>query len=124
MLSLHRQFRFAARAVLRTPGQSVLAVVALGLGIRVALGAAPARIVRLIVRQGAWQLGVGAVVGIAGGYGLSSVFARVEPGLPVFDLQPHAVALGSLAAATLVAYLVPAMRAARREPANALSGVR
>jgi predicted permease len=94
------------------------------IGVRVALGAAPARIVRLILRQGAWQLGIGAVVGTAGGYALSSVFVRVEPGIQVFDPQPHAIVLGILAAVTLVAYLVPAMRATRHEPASVLSSLR
>ena len=81
---------FAARAVLRTPGQSVLAVVALGLGIGL----------------------------------ISTVFVRVEPGMQVFDPQPHAIVLGILAAATLVAYLVPEMRATRHEPASVLSSLR
>jgi ABC-type lipoprotein release transport system permease subunit len=52
------------------------------------------------------------------------VFVRVEPGIQVFDPQPHAIVLGILAAVTLVAYLVPAMRATRHEPASVLSSLR
>jgi len=90
------------------------------IGIRVALGATPAGIVALVLRQGVWQLLTGATLGLAGGFMMSSVFAQIEPGMRVVDPLPHALVIGALTSATLVAYLVPARRATRGEPAMTL----
>jgi putative ABC transport system permease protein len=89
------------------------------LGIRLALGATPARLVSLILRSGLWQLLAGSVTGLAAGIGLSSVFVQLEPSMRVVDPVPLAVVLGTFVSATVVAHLVPAGRAMRalRSPA-------
>ncbi|AHG92743.1 permease (plasmid) [Gemmatirosa kalamazoonensis] len=90
-------------------------------GIRVALGAAPGSIVRLVLRRGAGQLalglGVGAALAAALAQGVASLLFQVSPSdPPVFA----GIALG-LAAIGAAAMLVPARSAARAEPLETLS---
>lgn len=92
------------------------------IGVRVALGAAPATIVALIARQGFWQLLVGSVFGIAGGLALTRVLVPLEFGMSVVDPVPHGSVLALLAASAFAAHLVPALRAARTNPAAVLRG--
>ena len=90
------------------------------MGVRVALGARPADVMRLVLRQGLIQLGVGLGIGL----GLSLLLAR---GLQValFGVGPaDPTVLGAvvvvLAATGLVACLVPARRATRVDPMTAM----
>jgi putative ABC transport system permease protein len=90
------------------------------IGIRIALGARPAEVLRMVLRDGAVLAGVGVAVGlplaILLGFGLSSLLYDVKPLDPVvFTLAPI-----SLAAAALVATLIPARRATRVNPLEAL----
>jgi predicted permease len=89
-------------------------------GIRLALGAEPGQVVRLIFRQGAWQLGVGLAAGLllalALSRGIEMVLFRVEPWDPAIFLAVAAL----LAATGTAACLFPARRAARVDPATAL----
>jgi putative ABC transport system permease protein len=89
-------------------------------GIRMALGAEAARVVRMIVGQGAVQLAVGMTLGLAAALGVSSLMTVI-----LFDVQPHdAMVFGSVAAtlalAGLLAATVPALRATRVDPLSAL----
>lgn len=92
------------------------------IGVRVALGAEPAGVVALIVRQGFWQLLVGSVFGIAGGLALTRALVPIDIGVRVFDPVPHGTVLLLLTAAAVVAHLVPAVRASRTNPAAVLRG--
>jgi len=90
------------------------------MGIRMALGARAADVLRLILRQGAWQVAIGLTAGV----GLAALLAR---GLEVllFDVEPWDlsvfVGIAALLAATgALACLVPARRAARVDPSTAL----
>ena len=90
------------------------------MGIRLALGAAPGRVGRLIVRQGA----VYAAAGLAAGAPLALAAAGAGRGL-LFGVEPRDPAtVGGLcalvAAATIGATLVPAWRARRTDPAAVL----
>ena len=92
------------------------------IGIRVALGAAPGAVVRMIVR-GALVLALG---GIALGVGGTLAGSRLLAGL-LFGVQPTdpltlAAVVGILGAVALIASYVPARRATRVDPMNALRG--
>lgn len=90
------------------------------IGIRMAMGADAGRVVRLVVRQGAVQLLVGGLLGvvlaIALGSSLSTLFFGVSPSDPI----ALAAILVVLLATGGVATLVPAWRATRVDPVEAL----
>ena len=89
-------------------------------GIRMALGAQSRDVVRMIFGQGAWQLGVGLVLGL----GLAAGVAQLLTIL-LFDVQPRDPAIFGLvvvvlAIAGMAACLVPARRATLVDPLVAL----
>ena len=89
-------------------------------GIRMALGAQGRDVVRMIFGQGAWQLGLGLLLGL----GLAAGVAQLLTIL-LFDVQPRDPSIfGSvvvvLAMAGLAACFVPARRATRVDPLVAL----
>jgi predicted permease len=89
-------------------------------GIRMALGAEARDMVRMILQQGAWQLGTGMILGLALAAGVEQL-ARVI----LFEVQPRdptifGSVVGVLAVTGLAACLVPAMRATRVDPLVAL----
>jgi putative ABC transport system permease protein len=90
------------------------------IGVRVALGAVPGEIVRLVAAQGMTMVGLGIVVGalisLAASRLLRSVLFEVRPYDPA-TLVTTAVALAAVAA---VAMLIPALRATRVDPIDAL----
>ena len=89
-------------------------------GIRMALGARGGDVVRMIFRQGLWQLGLGMVAGL----GLAAAVAQVMTVI-LFDVQPRDPAVfggvvGVLTLAGLLACFLPARRATRVDPLVAL----
>ena len=89
-------------------------------GIRMALGARGADVVRMIFRQGMLQLGVGLGAGLLMAAGVSRLLSII-----LFDVQPRdpqifGGVVAVLAAAGLLACLLPAMRATRVDPLVAL----
>jgi putative ABC transport system permease protein len=90
------------------------------IGVRVALGAVPREIVRLITVQGMTMVGLGilagAVASLAATRLLRSLLFEVRPSDPV-TLLGTAVALAGVAA---IAMVVPALRATRIDPIDAL----
>jgi putative ABC transport system permease protein len=90
------------------------------LGIRVALGAAPWRIITLVLRQaGAW-MGTGIALGVAGALILTHYLEALLFQVKRTDPWTYAGAIALLAAASLAAALLPARRGARADPASAL----
>jgi putative ABC transport system permease protein len=94
-------------------------------GIRMALGANAARILRMVMTQGAWQLVIGLVLGagtvalllgLMGGAALQNFLFRVNA-LDPFIYSAVAVLLSTVAAASC---FVPALRATRVNPMEAL----
>jgi len=87
------------------------------IGIRIALGAGRGSVVALIVREGAIMAGIGLALGVAGALALTRLLAALlfdtSPSDPITYLAVVAV-LGSIA---LIASGVPALRAARVDPA-------
>jgi putative ABC transport system permease protein len=90
------------------------------IGVRIALGAQPGEIVKMIVRQGAWLACAGVVPGIvlayAAGRALEGLLAGVRPG----DALTFAGAVGLCVLMTVLGSLVPALRAVRIDPIAAI----
>jgi predicted permease len=90
------------------------------IGIRIALGARQASVVRLIVADTSIPVVAGIAVGIAGGIGLARYVAS-----QLFDVKPTdfwslAAPLGCILTAAIAAVLPPALRAAGADPLIAL----
>ncbi len=90
------------------------------LGVRLALGATGGSILRMVLVEGMWLVGVGLVFGLAASLALSGAMARLLYEVRATD----AVTLTSIAVLTLlvalIASLVPAIRAVRVDPVTAL----
>lgn len=86
------------------------------IGIRIALGARRQEVLALILRQAVVQIlvsvAVGGALALAAGRVLSSVLIKISPDDPAALLT----STGLLSTASLVAALVPALRAARTDP--------
>jgi len=90
------------------------------IGIRTVLGADRARVVRLIVRQGAVLVVAGLAAGLAGSVALTRVVASLLYGVSARDPLTLATVPLLLGAVAMLATLVPAWRAARVDPEVAL----
>jgi predicted permease len=90
------------------------------MGIRLALGAATRQVFLLVIRDGLTLVGVGAVVGLVGGFATARSLARFLYGVPTSDPATFAGAATLLVAVALVACVVPARRAMRVNPITAL----
>jgi predicted permease len=104
------------------------------IGIRMALGAQPADVLRLVIWQGMWMVLLGLSVGAACGYGLKRLLASqyFNPsswqrqmadqlyGVNMTDPLTFAVIAALLIAVALVACWLPARKAARVDPLSAL----
>jgi predicted permease len=92
------------------------------IGVRLALGAAPPRIVRAVLWQGVRLAALGVVLGGAAGYAAAGVLRTI-----LFETEPTDAATFLTVAAILLAVAaaasaVPARRAARLDPVLALRG--
>jgi len=90
------------------------------MGIRIALGAEPADILRLVLRQGLLLALSGIAIGVAASFALTRLMASLLYHVSVTD--PATFAIGSLlfAAVALLASYLPARRATRVDPMAAL----
>lgn len=91
------------------------------LGVRVALGAQPRDVVRLVVRQGLVLVGVGVALGVAGALALTQMMTSLLPAVvgPSDPLTFAGVA-ALLVAVGLLATYIPARRATRIDPMVAM----
>jgi ABC-type antimicrobial peptide transport system permease subunit len=85
-------------------------------GIRTALGASPAQIRRVVLRDGLNVVVPGIVVGAAAAWVLARAIASLEYGVSIFDPLSWALVLTLLAVTVLVATWRPAQEAARVDP--------
>jgi predicted permease len=90
------------------------------LGVRAALGARRADLVRLVIGQGAFMVAAGVALGLAGAAALARLLAGLLFGVEPVDPLTFAAVPAGLAAAALLACVVPASRAARLDPVEAL----
>ena len=90
------------------------------IGVRVALGAIPRDVRRLVLRQGLVLAGIGCAAGTALAMWLTSFIEHLLFGVQPSDAASFAAAIALLAAVALVATWLPARRAARIDPVVAL----
>jgi putative ABC transport system permease protein len=90
------------------------------IGIRMALGATPRRVLELIFSEGMRVVLLGLVIGLAGGLALGRTVESLVYGVGVRDPKIYFVVAASLTAVALAACFIPARRAAAVDPMVAL----
>ncbi len=90
------------------------------IGIRMALGASPRDIFKLVVGQGATLIIAGVAFGLAGAFALTRVMSEMIFGISATDPVTFTSVSLLLAVVALVACYVPARRATRVDPMEAL----
>jgi putative ABC transport system permease protein len=89
-------------------------------GVRLALGAPAASILRLVIREGCLLAGLGAALGLAGAIAGTRMLRGLLYGVTPLDSLTIASVVALVAGVALVAVGSPAWRAARVDPATAL----
>ena len=89
-------------------------------GVRIALGASVASILRLVIREGGLLTGLGVALGLAGAIVVTRVLRGFLYGVTPLDGLTIASVVALVAAVALVAVGWPAWRAARVDPTTAL----
>ncbi len=90
------------------------------IGIRMALGAQVADVLRLVLRQGAGLAGAGMILGLAGAFGATRLLRGFLYEVQPLDPPTFFTVVALLTAVALLACLLPARRAARVDPMVAL----
>ncbi len=90
------------------------------IGIRMALGAGATTVLKMVLRQGLAMTGIGLAIGISLALLLGRFAASLLYGVKGTDLMTCAAVCAVLALTSMVATIVPAVRAARIEPSKAL----
>jgi ABC-type antimicrobial peptide transport system permease subunit len=91
------------------------------IGLRVALGAAPGRVLALVFGEGAWLVGVGLGLGLLAAYFVTRPLARfLVEGVSTSDPLTYLAVSGLMVFCGWLACAVPARRALRIEPMEAL----
>lgn len=90
------------------------------IGIRMALGAAPARIRAMVMREMAWILAAGIALGVPAALALAKVTESQLFGVKSRDFAVTAGAVAALAVTAAVAGFLPARKASRIDPTKAL----
>jgi putative ABC transport system permease protein len=90
------------------------------IGVRAALGASPAAILALVLRQGMKLAGIGVVIGLAGALASSRALTTLLFRVSERDPVTYAGVTGALLAVAAIACWIPARRAAQVDPAITL----
>ncbi len=90
------------------------------LGVRMAIGATPRRIVQLILREGGLLIAIGALLGLVAGLPLARMLSERLYGIGSSDPATWSAALVIVITVALLACWIPARRAARTDPMVAL----
>jgi len=90
------------------------------MGVRMALGAAPADVMRQVMGEGLWLTAAGMVLGLAGSLALSHYLRTLVYGISPLDPVTYVVAMAVIPAAAIAGCWRPAARAARSSPMDAI----
>jgi ABC-type antimicrobial peptide transport system permease subunit len=90
------------------------------IGIRMALGADPAKVVRLVLRGAFRRVIIGLILGVPLAVGAGRLISNQLYGVSSWDPLALLVAASALAVSAFVAAIIPASRAASISPMNAL----
>ena len=90
------------------------------LGVRLALGATPSGLSRLVLRRCAVMVGAGIVLGTGGAVLVAGALSTVLFGVGPFDPATYIVTAAGLGLLGMGAGMVPAWRASTAEPLSAL----
>lgn len=90
------------------------------IGVRVAMGALKGDIVRLVFAQGSRWVGAGLVIGLGGSMALSSALKSLVYRMDGLTAPPLLLATAAVGFAAIIACWLPARRAARLDPLEAL----
>jgi len=89
-------------------------------GVRMALGAQRSRVMRLVLREGTILAVIGALIGLGGAYLVGRAMQSTLYGVEALDVRAFAAVAFILLFAALLACFLPAWRASRVEPMEAL----
>jgi ABC-type antimicrobial peptide transport system permease subunit len=89
-------------------------------GLRLALGATPAALIRHVIGRGMRLVGTGLLIGVIGAFVLAQALTSLLFGVTPLDPWTFAAAAGAIAAFGLLAAAIPAWRASTAEPLSAL----
>jgi predicted permease len=92
------------------------------IGVRLALGAVPRQITRLVFSQAARLVTIGVAIGVLGAAALARAAESVLYGVTSLDPITYAVVLATMVVCATVAAWVPARRATRLDPVRTLRG--
>jgi predicted permease len=90
------------------------------IGIRMALGAEPVRVLRMVLGEASWMAIAGVAAGVAGAVALGRLIASMLYGLKSYDPLTFTASAVLLLCVGLAASWIPARRAARVDPMRAL----
>jgi putative ABC transport system permease protein len=90
------------------------------IGVRMALGAEPRQVLRLVVGQGLLVALIGIAIGVSAALGLMRFLSGLLYGVRATSIVPYAVASLVLVLVALLASYIPARRAAHVDPIVAL----
>jgi ABC-type antimicrobial peptide transport system permease subunit len=90
------------------------------IGVRMALGAPRAHVLRMVVREGMAVGAIGVAAGVAGALAVSRVLDSLVFDVQVRDPITYVAVAASLAVVALVACIIPARKASRVDPIVAL----
>jgi putative ABC transport system permease protein len=89
-------------------------------GIRMALGARPADLLQLVMKEAIWMVGIGAAAGILGALALRRTLGGLLFGITASDVSTYAIGTAIVCSVGLIACYVPARRAVALDPVHAL----
>ena len=90
------------------------------IGVRIALGAASADVMRIVVGDALWMVCAGLAAGVPLAFWGKRVAASLIPDLPVANRLPLVIGSAIMIAVGLVAAYLPARRAMKVDPISAL----